>query len=933
MFGIPHQAGDTATQQLLSNLDVASNEIGSFLTGIESGRIYRERQFQKQFRRENRIDEVLLGNLNATCTELEKSLGNHLHAQALVMQVMFVAYLEDRGIIVPEYFRQADPARQATTLLSLLADQRPTGLLRLFERLKKEFNGNVFVAPCSFEDSAAKVRLTQAHMEVLHAFREGRLSLEQKQYQFWPYDFKYIPVELISAIYDRFLGTNPDSRRKRGQYYTPTFLADLVIDQLLACNSEHGRSDPGTRALDAACGSGIFLVRLFQRRVEEWRRAHSGEAPSWPKLIAMMKRLHGCDVDQGAIRVAAVSLYIALLEQVDPPSIRDLARRGRVLPMLVGVNLHCGDFLDFPLSEAFDLLVGNPPWVGARSNSKTFVAKAKAWCEARKYPIPDDQVAWGFVWKGLEHIPGGHFALVLPAMDFLVKQNSANARSRLFAQNTISRVLNLGDFSFLLFDSEAPTAVYVGQAVKAAANYRFNYLCPKGDPDVWLRGALLVSATDRTKLDALRITSAQESRVNDFKVEMWARSPDRRLLSKLAVFPTLRHRTKLYEEFSRRHQSATTSIDEGGWVLGQGLQTTATSGTRSSKSSLIGQVPHLEKDDLTAGVLTNFPSKHHVGGVRRFGFEEGYYGQRVLIGRVQKRDGRPMVAAYEDRPLTFGHTVIALRGCSKNEDSLKLAAAILNSHLAVWFYLHTATSVGMERGDLRSEEILSLPFPQPEDLPQPADARQAAKQIVALLDGWRPQSALTSPVDERQLCKLDQLIYRYYGLDEQEIALIEDTAVYIQPSIQPREVDVTALAEKVGEVDYSSYAHILKTRLADWMPGQSLDTHILEGDDLALLQISLSEQIHLGTQVSRMDKQSLRIVDDFYGAVAKREDGVTLLNLADVRLFSGRNLYLLKPRTRRHWLRATALADADDIAADLFAAQSIRPGRGANARG
>ena len=39
--------------------------------------------------------------------------------------------------------------------------------------------------------------------------------------------------------------------------------------------------------------------------------------------------------------------------------------------------------------------------------------------------------------------------------------------------------------------------------------------------------------------------------------------------------------------------------------------------------------------------------------------------------------------------------------------------------------------------------------------------------------------------------------------------------------------------------------------------------------------------------------------------------------LPDLRVFIGKNLYLVKPMQRRFWLRSTALADADAIATDL----------------
>jgi hypothetical protein len=39
--------------------------------------------------------------------------------------------------------------------------------------------------------------------------------------------------------------------------------------------------------------------------------------------------------------------------------------------------------------------------------------------------------------------------------------------------------------------------------------------------------------------------------------------------------------------------------------------------------------------------------------------------------------------------------------------------------------------------------------------------------------------------------------------------------------------------------------------------------------------------------------------------------------MPDLRVFIGKNLYLVKPMQRRFWLQSTALSDGDAIAADL----------------
>ena len=223
-------------------------------------------------------------------------------------------------------------------------------------------NGDLFVALCSFEANDCGSDLQANHLEILARFRSGSEEMHGQigQYRLWMYNFKFIPVELISAVHDRFLGERgTQDRRTRGAYYTPMFLADTVVSQVWE-RLPSGTRDGGS-FLDPACGSGIFLVRLFQRLCERRRKTGSESIVRWNDLLDTLSRLQGWDKDGGAVRVAVFSLYLAQLEEVTPPSIRKLMKRGRVLPALHGKTLRQRDFFAVePDAVAFDVIVGNP---------------------------------------------------------------------------------------------------------------------------------------------------------------------------------------------------------------------------------------------------------------------------------------------------------------------------------------------------------------------------------------------------------------------------------------------------------------------------------------------------------------------------------------------------------------------------------------------
>ena len=311
------------------------------------------------FRPEERVDRVLLDNLTASHRLLREAALPAGAAQALLIQAMFVAYLEDREIIGGDYFRAASEAG-AGDFETLLESGDVSSFVRLFETLRKDFNGDLFVAPCSFDEHDRGPRLQTAHLAVLARFRAGREEMHRRtgQYRLWRYDFKYIPIELISAVHDRFLGERGPERRTRGAYYTPMFLADTVVSHVW------DGLPPPTRDrgcfLDPACGSGIFLVRLFQRLCEHRRETGGERTIRWDDLVDVLSRLKGRDLDGVAVRVAVFSLYVALLEEVTPPDIRKLMQRGEVLPALHGKTLRNADFFaDAADDPPVDVVVGN----------------------------------------------------------------------------------------------------------------------------------------------------------------------------------------------------------------------------------------------------------------------------------------------------------------------------------------------------------------------------------------------------------------------------------------------------------------------------------------------------------------------------------------------------------------------------------------------
>ena len=646
---------------LVQKLDAIADglAIKDFIYGAESGRLWE--RYSDHFNAGERIDKVLLNNLSMSQTALCNDGLSVDNAQALLIQAMFVAYLEDRKIVGPEYFKAAS-GDASESFLGLLQSTSATGLYRLFDSLRTDFNGDLFVAPCSFDTREPRPRVVRAHLQTLARFRGGREVMNETggQLRFWGYDFKYIPIELISAVYDRFLGTLKDKRRARGAYYTPMFLADTVIsalwDTLPASTKSKGRF------LDPACGSGVFLVRSFQLLCEHWREIKGSRTIRWESLLTILFRLQGCDVNASAVRVAVFSLYIALLQEVKPPDIKRLIKRGNLLPELWGRTLRAQDF--FRVNEEdmhAEVILGNPPWSSRQGPDRNSVN----WCLEHQVPMPGREDAWAFVWKSLRHLrKHGKVGFLLPAMGFLHNhaKNSIEARTRLFGSSQVFRIINFADLRFHLFDGAVRPAalVILGHRESEAPGYRFDYWAPKADLNLKMQRVITLSSIDRSSITTFNVSKDPFV----FKRRLWMSDPEAKLFNYLKALPNLGALVSEYRVAHRRIEEF-----ENRWVVGNGFQPVNEDRFEENRfqcrhSETILKTPYLPVQEFhvlaqDTRQLRVFNEKQD-GLVRRKGFERGFTGPRVLVPRGISTGSQRLRASYLEDPLTFEDIILAI---------------------------------------------------------------------------------------------------------------------------------------------------------------------------------------------------------------------------------------------------------------------------------
>ena len=909
---------------LVQELDAVADglAIKDFIYGVESGRLWEH--YADYFMPSERIDQVLLNNLSVSHDALYRDSMSTDAAQALLIQTMFIAYLEDREIIRPDDFQSASGG-SSDKFLQLLESGDSRALYQLFGRLREKFNGDLFVAPCSFDVDGPQPSVEHAHLQTLARFRSGHEEMSHGggQLLFWGYDFKYIPIELVSAVYDRFLGAQKPERRNRGAYYTPMFLADTVISSVWYDLPERTRAKGVI--LDPACGSGIFLVRSFQLLCQHWRQTHKPQTIRWDSLLIILRRLHGWDLNAAAVRVAVFSLYVALLQEVKPPEIRRLIERGRLLPELWGRTLCAQDF--FGTSQdalCADVIIGNPPWSSRRKDD---YRSSVRWCAEHRFPMPGKEDAWAFVWKSLRHLrKRGVVGFLLPAMGFLHNQSATavDARRRLIRGVRIYRIVNFSDLRFQLFEGAVRPAALVifGLTDADAPGYRFDYWTPKADLHLKIRRAIVLRSVDKGTISTRH---AEDASV--FKRRLWMSEPESKLFAYLAALPKI-------GSFVREYRAVYRQIDsfESQWIVGNGFQPVNRDRIddddyRCQHSETVANVPYLPIKAFRALAQENGQHAFDdgLGGmVRRRGFERGFNGPRILVPRGISSAGRRLRASYLEYPLTFEHIILAISVPQQDTNRAKLLTALLNSRLLFWFAFHRTASFGSERPELQQVDLLRLPFP---DL---HDRTKTASALVSLIDeamASAPENFALGPGDDGLFDELDSYCYRYFALGKEEIALVEDATENVIPCVQPHMGASFGLCKPADLIDRQAYANMLVHSMSQWLGNESAICVVLEArnDDLALLHLRLVQR----SSEAQYREQDNRSIGEALRGLGKHIRVALPGNfqlVPDFRLFVGNSLYLVKPLQRRYWLRSTAIADADAMAMELHdAVQSWEP--------
>jgi N-6 DNA Methylase/Eco57I restriction-modification methylase len=951
---------------------------------VESGHLFSDIRFGNI---DERADRRLIQDLSNVRQALLSAGLPKQYAHSLIGRSIFVRYLEDRGVLIPKYFEQVAAKRpEWQELLSTplekpaltidLGKRRYHNVLlnkeftyALFNQLAEDFNGNMFPRDADEEEAVDE----QKHLAPLRQFLLGEGNSDQQSLFFWAYDFEIIPVELISSIYEEFYHSATEGEEDdKGTHYTPSVLVDYILSRVLT--KERLAQNP--KVLDPACGSGIFLVEAFRRIVRYRVQQQQGELLSSEELRKIIRdQIAGIELNLEAARVAAFSLYLALLHYQSPPDILEHKR----LPNLIYEEDHLEDeyhysclfnantfsltleerkelrnllekkkafagradiqrlldsssVLNIRLSD-YDVIVGNPPWDEAGTSqpkkdaqeiSTKDSAQAVKWAKAFSLPVGENSNSQLFIHRALSLVKesGAIGLLVHSSVIFNQRSTSQEFRQYWLSKSTLREIVNFVHVRRLFFDKAIAPFIFLhfGRRQEHYEDSRFVY-----------QSARLTKAAEQMRIVVLtnadrRIIRQAEIKNKDYlwKTYWWGSHRDAALLAFLDAGTTLRD-----------------VLRAGDPEPGYGFQF----GSKTPSKTLQKLRPLKSKNLKFYGPLKDDWFESPPKGVKRQPDERLYKGQRLLVVRGIKAS-YGAYARLERTPFSFRHTIYCVPLPSIPQWQAKLILGMFWSSLGRYRMFMTSGSWGAWYDQTVPSDILLMPI----RLAQ-SSKEEVVQAVVTAVDSIRSYDGKTNghfddeddsaptlfdnlPEEESLLTlhlqKLDEAIYDLFSLSESQRALVEDFKEYIF-DLFSKGANSTALDRVRTSIDVSygvistltprqalndELGRYLYTFLNIWNqelePDGEFNWHVIRPASIPMMAFVFSTQEKGSTVAPLLDEE-----DEWEWVLEQCE--VALLQPVSqrvyiegmIRVVTDTFIVIIKRDERRLWTRSMAREDAE----------------------
>lgn len=219
-------------------------------------------------------------------------------------------------------------------------------------------------------------------------------------------------------------------RKNKGVFYTPREIVERMTEKALS--EVDPAEDPYIKILDPACGTGLFLIKAFEILKRKFENNYETVLENNKELKEKLQKdeigsfivennLWGADIDREALDTA-----------------------GEILMKLAGKecrpNLICCDSLICGIEGEYDHILGNPPYIGHKQVSKEY---KKVLQQIYKGIYRDkSDISYCFLKKGIDLLKGGGSLSFVTSRYFMEGPSASGLRKYITDSCTVEEIVD-----------------------------------------------------------------------------------------------------------------------------------------------------------------------------------------------------------------------------------------------------------------------------------------------------------------------------------------------------------------------------------------------------------------------------------------------------------------------------------------------------------
>lgn len=874
------------------------------------------KQYKDEFDYKNRVDYHLLENIKSARKLLvEKHKLDAKIVNSIIGKSIFVRYLIDRGVKM----KYDGTLRKWTNDEFCELLDSPKKIQDFFDYLEdteRGFNGDLFPLTASEYEHVKK-----EDYQVIKRLLKGDNIEKNQPSLFEFYDFSIIPIEFISNVYELFIGQ--DNQKKEGAYYTPLFLVDYILKETVEKKIGKRNSNFNCKVLDPACGSGIFLVESLRKILEKYIRETECDvkSPSFKTAIKNLAKdnIFGIDKDLSAVQVAVFSIYLTLLDYLEPPGIETFK-----FPVLLNSNFFEADF--FNLSAQFnsdlkdiefDFILGNPPWMRGKGEKEkpSYVEYVEKRREKEnntndiKAEIGNKEIAQAFLIRSSDFSNRQTKCALIVTSKTLYNLQSQNFRKYFLKNFFIERVFELAPVRREVFDKSndkaiAPACVLFYQYANGenTENNSIEHIALKPSRFFSLFKIFTINRADYKKV--------QQNRLSEYdwlwKVLVYGSYLDFNFLSQL----------------KQEHKSINHYLKSNNALVKQGIKR-KDGNKKIDASELVGwDFLDLNKKEISQFFIS--PS-HQKWSLKTVGYIyrennricKDVFTPPVLLVKETVNTKLESVSAIPTKKILFTDKVTSIKlRESKDIDDYYLLAGLMSSTLFAYYVLNTSSTAGiMIEQQINDEERFSFPFINSKKIIAIAkEVEEAKKQGSQHLMNDSHHQHLQAAKGE----KLSKQVLKAFDLNPEEVALVDYSENVMIP-LTMKHADHEKLLQPIAfnEIILKEYAELFINKFKSKLDSakkkfvvEIWHTNQIVGMFFKMIPVSEYTSNIVWKNKQGTDTEIISLLTK----ISSEKITDKLFVQKDIRGFEKKDFYIFKPNEKRLWHKAIGYLDVNEFA-------------------